>query len=222
MSDSALPPRVSVKYECTSAEFTQGQSMLVTAERQAANLKAKSGRNGEPPKVASANQFTFGRNLFGWMLFVGLAILFFMLMRTQHSTGAPRPPQKMVWEGIERSLGLYVLLLGVVAFLAGVVLMRIARHKNMATRTDDFTYEITEIGIVVRTSRQKSTWAWERFHSFAHNDSILVLRTSPSLGIILPLRLFTPEQVQELINFLNQRLAIKVPTLHGGFEVVQP
>lgn len=204
---------LAISYDCSAREFKAGQSLLYSPQRQEVIANSK-----QPAKKAP-----FGRGLVGWMLFVGLAIMFFLLMRRRDGASVSNPVQPV--QPLSDALGMwgfYVALTGLAMIAVGWLMVRSGLHRTNLAAKKGITYTLTDSGITESSPDVTTQFVWERFHSFAVTETVLVLRISSGQGFILPIRLFTAEQLAKVQELLQERIVVKPPTIHTGFEVVQP
>jgi hypothetical protein len=71
------------------------------------------------------------------------------------------------------------------------------------------TLEFSETGILLHGPGWRAEFAWNAVSSFSENHRILLLVLAQSRSVIIPKRVCTSDQLQELQNLLAEKVAPK-------------
>ena len=194
---------ISIQYDITPKERTEGRSILV--------------------RPNEAHRKRFWRGLFGWVLFLLLAVLFFLMMnrnrdgpttgpRVQRPVETPAPAPIGSREHRLRLIAVAVWTGSAVVF-AGVLscsvvlVRRETRKRDSGAGPRRTTYTFTEDALVEASGAKTTQIYWPAFHSFAETQSLFVIRNDPEQGPVIPKRLFASEaEVGEVRELLVRKL----------------
>jgi hypothetical protein len=181
---------ISVEYNVTPRERTEGRSALIPT---AAAIRKRQGWKG----------------LIGWVLFLLLAVLFFlMMMQNEGRLGGGRAPprpvetEKPAQEDPRvhrlRLIAVAVCVASAPVFVAVmwvsfVFVRREQRRRDAGLGRYRTRYAFTEDALV-ETAGSKTTFLyWPAFRSFAETQALFVIRNTPDQGPVIPKRLFASE-----------------------------
>ena len=193
---------ISVEYNLTPPERKEGRAVLIR------------------PGAATRKRRTVP-GLIGWVFFIGLAVLFFMLLRSREGRVAgprverpvetARPAARAPDDAREHRLRLIAVTVCIssaavfvaVIWTSIIVVRREQRRKDSGAGRQRMTYTFTEDAMIETAGAKTTHLYWPAFHSFAETEQLFVIRNSPDEGPVIPKRLFTSEaevgQVRELL-----------------------
>jgi hypothetical protein len=187
---------ISIEYRITPQERKEGQGVLVR------------------PGAGKRKRQTWGA-LAGWVFFVLLAVLFFLMLRNRTApVTAPRvepPATTSPDDGRRQSLRTIAVstCVGSAAVFVGVTwgafffARREQRKKDAGVGRYRVVYTFGEDGLTETAGVKSTHQYWAGFHSFAETERLLVIRERPEEGPVIPKRLFGSEaevgQVRELL-----------------------
>jgi hypothetical protein len=180
-----------------------------------------------PPLPAPKQPLKFGRGLFGWVLFLGMAVMLFLLM--QERTGRPgQPPRPRPPDAFTRDFLLPIAPWVVLFLVIWVIVFRQLRKSASAYKalweSDEQlrmpqTFETGDDGVELSSAAVSTRWKWEAFVGLDETTSLFVLRLPRDLRLIVPKRaLQHPGELDAFRETLRSRVA--APT--GGFPVLPP
>lgn len=160
------------------------------------------------PKAASTRPPSFGRGIFGWVLFISLAVMLFHVLEKRPG-GAPlatkqtAPPSHLL-----RPIILF--LCGIAGVMVGFTMIRRRRLDLDLQAVNDITlWVLTEEGLEQVGSHKRTFWRWQHFTSFAETDSLFVLRITPQSAKLLPKLLIPDSHTLEIVRGLLVEKIVK-------------
>lgn len=196
---------ITIRYHCSRREYKAGKALLVPPERIAARRKAKP---------------SLGRSFGGWILFVGLSIFFFLILRSNRTYALRGPAPATSWSALAIS-GAALSFGGLVALLLGIRLVSIASWQAVRWKATGLTLRFSEEGVEHLTADGRVLQRWPYFTGMAENVLAYGLRWHGGEGLIVPKSMFTTEELLVVDQMLKEKLATRVPTLAAGFEVTR-
>jgi len=160
------------------------------------------------PKAASTRQPSFGRGIFGWVLFIGLAIFLFQVLQKRPG-GAPlatkqtAPLSHLLWPII-------LFFCGIAGVMIGFTMIRRRRLDSDLQAANEITmWVLTPDGLEQVGNHKRNFWRWEHFTSFAETDSLFVLRITPQSAKFLPKLLIPDSHTFEIARGLLVEKIVK-------------
>jgi hypothetical protein len=176
-------------YIATAQDAAEAKTVLTPPGRMPGSAR--------PPKEAAGTT----RGLFGWILFLALAVLIFLWLQRQQAANGGRPSQRLLTPQL--MLGIAGLVLGIVMLACGAVLLPRTRRilgKVISVALDDD-------GVRVERGGRRDSWRWQHFGSFAETENLFVLRHAVPHGRAIPKRAFgSGEQVAAAREFIALKL----------------
>jgi hypothetical protein len=180
-----------------------------------------------PPQTPGAANRKKGKPapmLFGWLLFIGLAVMLFMLL--QNNSRPPRRPTFTSPSGTstspsgthaleppkQGSLETFDYLIGAVPWVALCVLLLVMSRSSVAGRGLQQTWdnqpalhrrqtvEATESGIVFTGELSRNDYQWGHFAGFKETANLLLLYQSPYSFHVIPKRAFPTQTDMEIFR----------------------
>jgi hypothetical protein len=172
---------------------------------------------------AGVGGLKFGRGVFGWVLFIGLAIMLFIFMRQRQATPsapAPTPPPPTKddpWQAIVPILP-WALVFGFVYFFV------IRRLRGAQQRQWDKlphmhrprTIEIDDEGVTMSEETSSTRMNWAHFQKFEETPNLFLLYVADIMSDFIPKRAFADQAAVDAVRELFQQ-NISPPT--SGFPV---
>jgi hypothetical protein len=75
--------------------------------------------------------------------------------------------------------------------------------------TQEYTVDVDETGVAFVGPISQNRWTWPAFIKFVEGDKVFLVHLSPCAFVILPKRLLTNEQAEQLRTLLVQKLPTK-------------
>jgi hypothetical protein len=167
-----------------------------------------------------------GRGIFGWVLFIGLAVMLFVVLQSNK-----RPPGAGASPGPTGSgdgpwyLQFWVFVPGgvFVAFLIAFAVAVVRGGRRAFDREPIYhrmhTVHIGADGISLTNAVEQTSIRWEGYVKFGESANVFLLFTSKNSAQIIPKRAFaTPADVEEFRAYATARIA--PPT--SAFPVLPP
>ena len=159
-----------------------------------------------PAAGAPKKKKPFAMGVFAWLLFMGLAVMLFMLQNQRQQSGGGAGASSPAGTEIlpTPSLEMFDFLIGIVPF-AAVLLVLIALGQRGATRQLETTWEAqpflhrpqtveaAEDGIALSEPLSRRSYDWSYFAGFKETANLLLLYHSPYAFHIVPKRAFASE-----------------------------
>jgi hypothetical protein len=199
-----MPTNLTIDYDATPAEIEAGTDVLVPA-------------GGLPVHATSQPKPKSGSPLFAWLLFIGLTVMFFLLMsgnadRGSRGSGSAGGGRSRTQE--PRSVAGVCLIAAGATVVLGFALMAVG--VRIPPRTPKQSFAFTDDGVTQYTDGHWQYWPWPALHSFAETETLFVLRHLPQEGFVFPKRLFaTPEDADAFRALATARLSKPVQTPSG-------
>jgi hypothetical protein len=161
------------------------------------------------------------RGVFGWLLFIGLAVMLFMFLSRRNSPPRPRattlPRGDLL--GTFTALVPWILIFGFIWFFAFRNHRR--RFKRLLDESPELqqpqTLDLGEDGIQLSAGLVTTTWKWAGLTGVLDTPNLLLLRTSNMAAIAIPKRAASgPGELARLQALVASRVA--APT--GAFPVI--
>jgi hypothetical protein len=193
-------------YDCTPGENAVASQVLAGAKfNHPLALKPRTGP---------------GRGVFGWVLFVALGAMLYVLL----DRPSPHPLTDRIRAlPADAIIALFVLGLGVVLIAISASLMAAARRVQASRWKGQMRYEFSDRGVVCSRPGRREWCAWEFFTTFDEISILFVLRTSPKFGLVFPKRLFADEaEIARFRALLRRSLTVPAIPQSLGFPVEPP
>jgi YcxB-like protein len=195
---------IEIRYDVTSSELAEGRATLLT-------------EGAGPPRKMQAKRKLQG--LLGWIVFIGLAVVFFVVFQNKERRPAPTrrtelPPVRMEHAGLVRAAQIGFAI-GAILVAASITWLVVAvRASQRRARISTLGYRFTEDGVAELLGFKEVTRLWTGYHSFAETDTVFVIRKTPQEGTIIPKRLFGDEAtVTQIRDLLARKLAPSVQSV---------
>lgn len=137
------------------------------------------------------------RTLMGWVLFVSLATVFFIMMQTKPSVGgpgAPTPPTRlpMTFDFVLPFVPIFFLLL-VIGIFAGLSSKRTfpIMWESMRHEQAPRTLRADESALLIEQATASMRYDWPHFAGYKETKNLLLLYLSPHSFHMIPKRAFT-------------------------------
>jgi hypothetical protein len=142
---------------------------------------------------------SIGRGIFGWVLFIGLAIMLFFLKKDHPAK--PLITAKDIAPNSHSFWPIVLFLCGIAGvFIGFAMLRRVQRYTELRTFNAITLWILKPDGMEQISGPKRTIWHWQRFSSFAETDSLFVLRETPQAGQVLPKRLIPDPQTLERVR----------------------
>jgi hypothetical protein len=163
------------------------------------------------------------RNLVGWLIFIGLAVAFFVFLQRRPAP-APPPTRAPAPTGAVPdwviSVGPWVLVFGFVWFFV-FRQMRGMFPRNVYERNTSLqqpkTLDISKAGVRLTDALAFTEWRWESFTALVETANLFLLRQADNTFVIVPKRAVPAGETDRLRAELQSRM----PT-PGAFPVLPP
>ena len=177
------------RYFVTDRDRAEGRTVLIAKGAAA------------PAAPAPRHRAQFARGLFGWVLFLALAVMLYMLLsRDNARLGRRLVPSGHLW------VGMIAFAAGVGAVFASFLMLRRLRWAE-ARRQGPAHVTFSEDGLTETRGAVRRLAYWSAFHSFAETPHLFVLRERPDFGRVFPKRQFADDAA---IEATRQLLAAKL------------
>ena len=162
------------------------------------------------------------RGVFGWLLFVGLAVMLFMLLSRNPAPRAatvPAAPARGPFATVILPLVPWVLIFGFIWFF---VFRQIrGQYKRLWQENSELqqpqTLDMDDDGVRLSSTLSTTTWHWPAFVKVIETPSLLLLETSSKTHLLIPKRAAAdPGQLEALRALLAAH--VSAPT--GAFPVL--
>jgi hypothetical protein len=189
-------------------EFMYVPDEIVAASKLASKLPRSAGtRSGR-------------RSVFGWLLFVGLAVILFQLLNNQSNrssppagspVSSPSPPANSREGFLEILLpfGPWLLIFGVIWFFVFRQLRNSAR-KALAENPQFQQLQVLDMdaqGVRLATPLASTQWKWASFSRMTETAELLLLQLPERAFLVIPKRAFSgPEQEAKLRRIVAENL----------------
>ena len=168
------------------------------------------------PKSANAkNSFKFGRGVFGWLLFIGLAIMLFMVLNAgnQRSNNPSRgggspaaaPSAPMTRYDFLSDFVVPFVPWILIFFFIWFFVFRQLRKYGFRTIADDPQFQqvqsldVDADGVHLATPLAETRWKWANFSGMSETPELLFVHLRDRSVLVIPKRAFsTPQQLDEM------------------------
>jgi hypothetical protein len=196
---------LTAEYQITLEEFTEAMRHL--------------------QKDAQKQLFSRGskRSIFGWVLFIGLAIVFFILLKRRNASSAPPPPStpsednpvlKMLLPALP-----WLLIFGFIWFF--VYRQVRGGYKRLFDSTPALhrvrKLQVREDGLSMIEATAESRVTWDHYLQFTETPNLFLLYVATNAAEFIPKRVFPTEMAMNGFRTLLER-NISPPA--GAFPVV--
>ena len=154
----------------------------------------------------------FGRGMFGWVLFSGLAITVFILLRQQQSApSAPAPPTPSPTKSDPLQVVLpilpWVLIFGFVWFFMFRRLRAAAQKQwdNLPQMHRPRTIEVDDEGVTMAEATSTTRMTWGHFQKFEETPTLFLLYIADRMSDFIPKRAFPDQAAIDAVRELCQQ-----------------
>ena len=165
------------------------------------------------------------RSWFGWVIFIGLAVMFFMFLQKRSATAPPAapPPTAAPTSGVPGwviALVPWLLIFGFIWFFVFRQL-RGTFPRNVYERNTSLqqpkTLDITDSGVRMTDALSFTEWRWESFTGLVESANLFLLRQADNTFVMIPKRAVPLGQLDLLRADLESRMPAP-----GAFPVLPP
>lgn len=118
--------------------------------------------------------------------------------------------------------GWLVMGLSIAIALAGYEVPRVRRRRQFRSSLNaagEITLVINESGIAGSFPNHKAQYEWQAFTRYRETELSILLFTSPeSVGLWIPKRAASSQQIEELRRLLKKRLPVPSPQISTSFD----
>ena len=170
------------------------QYRITEADRQAARMLLTA-------HASPIDKPRFRRGIFGWVMFIGLAVMLIILLQPKHDQSPQIAPPTVVNQN-DSGNGMMIYFLGVVLFFVSFFgLIKAGRNSD---KVADF-FQISDSGInFIWKSHVRTFHPWSQYKGVVQNDTVIVLLTKPNNGIIVPLRELAADSIVQIHRAIYQ------------------
>jgi hypothetical protein len=197
---------------------------IYTPEDLAAATKAAAAL----PKSANAkNSLKFGRGVFGWLLFIGLATMLFMVLNAGNQRsknpsrgggggGSPAatPSAPMTGNDVMSNVVLpFVPWLLIFLFIWFFVFRQLRKSGFRAIADDPQFQQVQSLdvdadGVRLATPLAETRWKWANFSGMSETPELLFVHLRERTVLVIPKRAFsTPEQLDEMRSTIRANVS---------------
>jgi hypothetical protein len=159
----------------------------------------------------------FRAGLFGWLVFIGLAVMLVMLVQnSKHPQPVPTQPTESssFLNHFVVPLIPWVLIFGFIWLFVFRQLRQSLWNKNPISQRL-FTLDLDDQAVQVSSGAESTRWLWEAFVAFSESSQLLLLRLESNAVLPIPKRALDPAQLEEVRGLATIRAAPR----SGGFPI---
>ena len=187
------PAVIEIPYRVRREDIEEAKKVLITPTATA-----------RPPKAPT------GRGVFGWVLFIGLAIALFLILQKRPAKDSAVSAAVNTPADHAMAQAIMAFFSGIAALIVGLFMSRWLQRRDEQHKLDRIeTWVLGAEGVEQIAGPKRLFWYWRRFNSFAETDTLFVLRESPQIGRVLPKRLLANEAMAASVRALLVEKLVK-------------
>jgi hypothetical protein len=191
----------------------------------AVDLQEMAQAAAKPENARQSGALAIGksRNLFGWVIFIGLAVVLFIFLQNRSVTVPPATPLPAPkWGVLEWATSFvpWLLVFGFIWFFVYRQMRNLSPrsvYEHTSSMQQPKSLDITDAGVRMSDALASTEWRWESFTGLVETANLLLLRQADNTFVIIPKRAVPAAE----LDALRYELQSHIPA-PGAFPVLPP